>query len=54
MEGDDLLGNRLRVIGLIVVAGLAAWWARNAAHSKLPQPEGRWREVTLGESDPPR
>ena len=39
----------LKVFGLAAVAGLAAWWGRLAAHSKLPRPEGRWREATFEE-----
>ena len=36
----------MRWFGLATAAGLALWWARLAAHAKVPSPEGRWREVT--------
>ncbi|HZA20658.1 MAG TPA: hypothetical protein VE889_07390 [Actinomycetota bacterium] len=37
----------LRTIGLGAIGALALWWARAAAHSKVPPPEGRWRELDL-------
>lgn len=35
----------IRPIILVLLAGLGAWLARLLAHSKVPQPEGRWREI---------
>lgn len=42
----------LRLLLLLALAGLGAWLGRLMAHSKVPLPEGRWREVSpqeLGE-----
>jgi hypothetical protein len=39
----------LRIAGLSVAGALALWWARAAAHSKVPPPEGHWRELDLKE-----
>ena len=35
----------LRLVVLMVLAALGAWIGRLVAHSKVPQPEGRWREI---------
>ena len=36
-----------RLAGLAALLILAALWGRVLAHSKLPPPEGRWREIDL-------
>ncbi|MGH2693601.1 MAG: hypothetical protein ACRDJJ_02180 [Actinomycetota bacterium] len=36
-----------RLVGIAAVLALAVWWGRALAHSKLPPPEGRWREIDL-------
>jgi hypothetical protein len=41
-----MLRRIARVALVAVLGGLAAWWARLAAHGKVPPPEGRWREIT--------
>jgi hypothetical protein len=41
-----MLKRAMRVVVVLVLGGLAGWWARLAAHSKVPPPEGRWREIT--------
>ena len=41
-----------RVSRLVTALGLSLvglWWARLRAHSKVPSPQGRWREVTEDE-----
>ncbi|HET7482166.1 MAG TPA: hypothetical protein VFK89_04830 [Actinomycetota bacterium] len=38
-----------RLFAWAVVLGAATWWARLLAHSKQPEPEGRWRELTTEE-----
>lgn len=35
----------LRLCGLVLLAALGLWLGRLVAHSKLPPPEGRWREL---------
>jgi hypothetical protein len=35
----------LRLLGWLVLGALITWWSRLRAHSKLPPPEGRWREI---------
>ena len=35
----------LRLIVFVVLAGIGAWIGRLVAHSKVPLPEGRWREI---------
>ncbi len=38
----------MRIIKLtitLLLAGFGVWVGRLIAHSKMPQPEGRWREV---------
>jgi hypothetical protein len=35
-----------RMAAIVLLGGLAAWWARLFAHSKVPPPEGRWREIS--------
>ena len=42
----------IRLIVLLLIAGLGAWLARLLAHSKVPQPEGRWREISPEELGP--
>jgi hypothetical protein len=41
-----MLARVLRVGGLLVLGALGVWWGRLVAHSKIPPPEGRWREIT--------
>jgi hypothetical protein len=41
-----MLKRAVRVVGVLVAGGLVGWWARLAAHSKVPPPEGRWHEIT--------
>ena len=36
----------VRVVAVVVLGALAGWWARLMAHSKVPPPEGRWREIS--------
>jgi hypothetical protein len=35
----------VRLLGLAVLVALSVWLGRLVAHSKLPPPEGRWREL---------
>jgi hypothetical protein len=43
----------VRILGLAGLALVGAWWGRLKAHSKVPPPEGHWREVQEDElSDP--
>ena len=39
----------VRFVSLLGLAAIGAWIGRLVAHSKVPPPEGRWREVSLGE-----
>jgi hypothetical protein len=43
---DEMVGKGFRLVGLLAVAALGAWWGRLIAHSKKPAAEGRWRELT--------
>jgi hypothetical protein len=43
---QGMLKRTFRVVAVLLLGGLAGWWARLAAHSKVPPPEGRWREIT--------
>jgi hypothetical protein len=36
----------LRLLGWLLLGALVAWWSRLRAHSKVPPPEGRWREIS--------
>ncbi|HEX2049001.1 MAG TPA: hypothetical protein VHJ34_00030 [Actinomycetota bacterium] len=40
-----MLARLLRLAGLAAAALAGVWWGRVVAHSKVPPPEGRWREV---------
>jgi len=35
----------MRAAGLVIGAGVGVWLGRLIAHSKVPPPEGRWREI---------
>jgi hypothetical protein len=35
----------VRLILLALLAAVGAWIGRSIAHSKVPQPQGRWREI---------
>lgn len=35
----------LRAAGLAIGAGVGIWLGRLIAHSKVPPPEGKWREI---------
>lgn len=35
----------LRSCGLLLLVAFGLWLGRLVAHSKLPPPEGRWREL---------
>jgi hypothetical protein len=35
----------MRVAGLVFGAGVGIWLGRLIAHSKVPPPEGKWREI---------
>jgi ABC-type xylose transport system permease subunit len=35
----------LRAAGLVIGAGVGVWLGRLIAHSKVPPPEGKWREI---------
>ncbi|HZA39604.1 MAG TPA: hypothetical protein VFA00_03165 [Actinomycetota bacterium] len=35
----------LRAVGLAIGAGVGIWLGRLIAHSKVPPPEGKWREI---------
>ena len=39
----------IKFLLVAIVAGLAAWIGRLMAHSKVPLPEGRWREIDLSQ-----
>ncbi len=41
----------IRIAGVVVLAAFGAWIARLMAHSKVPHPEGRWREIDLDDFD---
>jgi hypothetical protein len=41
-----MLKRMTRVALFALLGGLAAWWARLLAHSKVPPAEGRWRELS--------
>ena len=36
----------MRLVVLLLLAALGTWIGRLVAHSKVPQPEGRWREIS--------
>ena len=36
-----------KVVLIVVAAGIGAWIARLLAHSKVPLPEGSWREISI-------
>jgi hypothetical protein len=38
-----------RAFGLAGLAFVVVWWGRLKAHSKMPPPEGHWREVKENE-----
>jgi hypothetical protein len=40
-----MIRKLLRASALLVATGLGLWLGRLIAHSKVPPPEGRWREV---------
>jgi hypothetical protein len=42
-----MIGRLGRMAAIVVGAALGAWWVRLIAHSKVPPPEGRWRELEL-------
>ena len=44
----------LRVGGLVIGAGIGVWLGRLIAHSKVPPPEGKWREIPPAELVSPR
>lgn len=37
--------NLIRLVFWLLVIGLGVWIGRLMAHSKVPPPEGRWREI---------
>ena len=37
--------NLMRLLFWLLVIGLGVWIGRLMAHSKVPPPEGRWREI---------
>jgi hypothetical protein len=41
-----MLRRLTRIVAVVLLGGVAAWWARLKAHGKVPPPEGRWREIT--------
>jgi hypothetical protein len=41
-----MFARGLRVVGFLLLIALALWWGRLLAHSKVPPPAGRWREIT--------
>jgi hypothetical protein len=44
------MGRRLiQIAGLAIGGALVVWAARVVAHSKVPPPEGHWRELDLEE-----
>lgn len=55
----DILGGRvparlsgmkpIRLSLIVLLAGLGVWIGRLLAHSKVPPPEGRWREIDPGD-----
>lgn len=38
--------RRSRFLSWLALAGFAVWLGRLIAHSKVPSPEGLWRELT--------
>ena len=40
-----MLVKLLRFLSLLALGAVGLWWGRLMAHSKVPPPEGRWREV---------
>ena len=42
----------LRLVVTLMLIALGVWVGRLMAHSKVPQPEGRWREITPEELRP--
>jgi hypothetical protein len=41
-----MLAKGSRVLAFVVLGAVGVWWGRLVAHSKVPPPEGRWREVS--------
>ena len=35
----------IKLLITLLLLGLGVWIGRLMAHSKVPQPEGRWREI---------
>lgn len=44
-----MLSRGLRVASRLLLLGLVVWAVRLLSHSKLPEPEGHWREVSESE-----
>lgn len=42
-----MIGKLGRIVAILIGAALVAWWGRLITHSKVPPPEGRWRELDL-------
>lgn len=43
---EPMFSRVLRLLGWLILGALITWWSRLRAHSKLPPPEGRWREIS--------
>ncbi len=42
---EPMLARVVRLAGAALTGAAAVWFARLLAHSKVPPPEGRWREL---------
>ena len=48
-EGTDVLRRIGKLLTLALLAAAGAWWGRLRAHSAVPRPEGRWKEIDPGD-----
>ena len=42
----------IKLAVLLFLTAVGAWIGRLLAHSKVPQPEGRWREIDVSDLGP--
>ena len=41
-----------KLVVLLFLTAIGAWIGRLLAHAKVPQPEGRWREIDVTDLGP--